>query len=71
MSFTKSLFERQIGSRGRPPKPSIDHAFSKLSLCRQYLFSDLNEVGAPPLALALNRRLLCVANDGGDVALMD
>ncbi|CAG2111685.1 unnamed protein product [Medioppia subpectinata] len=73
MNATKSLFDRQIGSRGcgRRSVDAIDSAFSKLSLCRQYLFTDLNDVGAPPLALALNHRLLSVANDGGDVALLD
>lgn len=29
------------------------------------------QVGAPPLAMCLNYELLCVANDSGDVALID
>ncbi|XP_054166634.1 denticleless protein homolog [Oppia nitens] len=69
MNLINSLVDRQIG--GRRSCPLIDFAFNKLSLCGQYEFNDLNDVGAPPLAMAMNDGLLSVANDGGDMALVN
>ena len=65
MSLTQSIFEREVGLRKFNTKLEIiESAFNEVSLSRQYLFTDINEVMIL-VSISLKLKTKFVSTGGG------